>query len=171
MKRSVLRKLWAFVCVLGLVAFPSFAFGEAKPTTLKVQVNTPPSWAASADGRFAELFAASLREALTLQGLRWPVADLRAVEDPAKVPYLLKVDVTDWRMTESGDFSCTFAATLKTPEGERRIGVYSNTLWAPGVIYANGGHPFYALSAETIRTLCSDLAKCDLLPNGAGSAT
>jgi hypothetical protein len=84
-----------------------------------------------------------------------------------KSPIFLKIDVTDCRRTIDGDLACTLNATLRTPQGERRLGVYSDTVWAPGVIYAHSKSAYYPMRLEPIRALVRDLENSELLPNVA----
>lgn len=162
-------KVCLLVCGLGLLLAPASAASassEARPT-LKVQVNIPPSWNLVPGEPLPAFIAASLSDALARQGLSLPVAELRSAEDAAKVPYLLKVDVTDWRRTLDGDLMCTLNATLRTPQGERQIGVYSDTCWAPGVIYAHSKSAYYPTRLEPIRALVRDLENSELLSSPA----
>jgi hypothetical protein len=163
MKNSILRKACAWIGGLFLAAPILFAQDNA---SLRLQVVTPPAWRVLPEQRFTDLFGGSLRQALSDQGYHLPVAELGSMENAANVPYLLKVTVTDWRVTDFGNITCSFSASLKTPTGERPLGDYANTVWSPGVIYPNGGHAYYPLSGTAIRDLGSKLAASGLPKGG-----
>jgi hypothetical protein len=167
MTRTAFSKICLLVCGLGLLLAPNLAasVNSAAPVTLKVQVHMPPSWNLLPGEPLPDFLAASLSDALTRHGLSWPVTALRSVEDSTKVAYLLKIDVTDWGRNGDGDLTCTLTATLRTPQGERRIGVYRETAWAPGVIYAHAKTAYFPTRQEPIRALVRDLEKSDLLSN------
>lgn len=167
MNIPVLSKVCLLACGLGLFAAPGFAASVSteEPTTLKVQVNMPASWNLVPGEPLPDFIAASLSDAIVRQGLAMPVAALRSVEDPKKVRYLLTIDVTDWRRTIDGDFACSMVATLRTPQGERRIGTYSDTKWAPGVLYSHSKSAYFPTQLEPIRALCRDLENSELLSN------
>jgi hypothetical protein len=123
--------------------------------------------------RFPEFFAASLSDAVNRQGLSFSLSELRSVEDPEKVPYLLKVTVTDWKATEGGDIACAFSATLKTPEGEKELGHYADTRWMPGVLIGNSNRAYYSMQSKGVKALARELAKavpCATVAGVAGSA-
>lgn len=138
------------------LALPATVLAQARPT-LKIQVTGPAGWDAAQASRCAELFGDSLRGTLARQGLDLPIVPLRSVDDPARTPYLLRVNLTDWRIA-NGNIDCSFTATLHTPAGEHSIGVFKNTLWAPGIITAEFGQPYYLLSPQSIRSLSAQLA-------------
>lgn len=165
MKTTAARTIRCFFLGILLVAAPALS-AESAANTLKVQVRTPPSWNLPGE-RFPEFFAASLSDVLNRQGLSLPVAELRSVEDPQKAPLLLKIEVTEWRMTDAGDISCTFTASLKTPQGERRLGQYADTRWVPGVLLGNSSRAYYPMQLEGVQALCRDLAKAELFSPSA----
>ncbi len=170
MNTPAFSKVCLLVCGLGLYFAPASA-ASGNPgarATLKVQVNMPPALNLLPGEPLSNFIAASISDALARQGLSFPVAELRSVEAATKVPYLLKIEVTDWRTTIGGDFMCTLNATLRTPQGERPIGVYSDTCWAPGVIYAHSKSAYFPTRLEPIRALVRDLENSELLPNAAG---
>lgn len=169
MNIPTISKVCLLVCSLGLCLGPAFAAPEKSgaPVTLKVQVNMPSSLNLLPGEPLPNFVAASISDALARQGLSLPVTELRSVEDLAKVPYLLKIDITDWQRTLDGDFTCTLNATLRTPQGERRIGVYSDTCWAPGVIYAHSKSAYFPTRLDPIRALVRDLENSELLANTA----
>lgn len=168
MKTAAFRKACVWLRILTLLAGPlSSAETNTTPPVLKVEVKAPVSWNLLPTDRFPECFAASLSDALTRQGLSLPVTELRSIENPAKVPYLLRVEITEWRIADAGDIACTFSARLKTPAGERRLGEYSATRWAPGVLSASSKRAYYPRELDGLQTLTRDLEKSGLLPRSA----
>ena len=169
MNTGVFSRVCLLLCGLGLLAAPASAVSPGSDVlpTLKVQVKFAPSWNLAAEDPLPGFIADSICDALARRGLTWRLATVRSVEDPNKVPYLLKIDVTDWRRRTDGDYDCTFAATLRTPQGERQIGVYANTTWAPGVIYAHSKSAYFPLWSDPIGALCRDLEKTKLFSDTA----
>jgi hypothetical protein len=49
------------------------------------------------------------------------------VDNPDNAPYLLTINLMEWRFDRIGNITCTFTAGLKTPRGTRHLGVYSDT--------------------------------------------
>jgi hypothetical protein len=165
MKTAALRKACVWLRMLSFLAGPlASAENPTTPPAVKIEVTVPASWKLLRSDQFPELFAASLSDALSRQGLSVPAAALRSVEEPTKVPYLLKIAVTEWRMAEAGDIACTFTASLQTPDGERRLGEYAGTRWAPGVLYSNStSRAYYPTQLDGVRTLARDLERSELL--------
>jgi hypothetical protein len=153
--------LWCAAALLALRAFAGELSDNTRPA-LKVQVNIPPH--ILAHERLPEYLAASISDALVQQGFVLPVVPLRTVEDAGKAPILLTIDVADWRMTKEGDVACSFAARIRTPNGERELGVFSDTRWVPGVIYPNSSRAYFPARADAIRALGRELENSGLLP-------
>lgn len=169
MKTAILFRTLGLIFSFGLLGSPGLSLESNPPPVLKLHVHTPYNWKSSYDHRFPDLFATSLRSALSAHGVSLPMEELRPMEDPAKLPHLLRVDVTDWRITSDGDLSCTFTATLRTPQGERQIGVYKDTLWQPGVIYSASNRPYYPINLDAVQALGRDLARSELLSASGGT--
>lgn len=164
MNIPVFSRACLLVCGLWLFAASiSSASIDADEPVLKVQVNLPASWNPAPGDPLPDFIAGSISDAIMRQIFTWPVAAVRSSEDVQRAAYLLKIDVTEWRRTSDGDFSCTFAATLRTPHEERRIGIYSNTTWAPGVLYADSTSAYYPTPLDPIHALVRDLENSGLL--------
>lgn len=138
-----------------------------KTDALKVQVIVPPTWNLLSDDKVGEALADRVRDVLYRAGFTLPVSELRLVEDPSKVPYLLTINLTEWRINRIGGIDCSFTASLKTPRGSRELGLYPNatTQWldAPGRFGLS--RKFVEAAEGALRTLCTDLANSELLPN------
>jgi hypothetical protein len=163
---TLFRRAWCWLVALTL-AVPALAVERVEPTrTLKVNVITPPSWNILIDDRVSEWFVDSLRDIFSRKGFDWPVEEIRLVEDAAKIPYLLTIHVTDWRLDRIGNVECTFTAQLQTPHGQRQLRYYSNRL--PRAVDSYGrialARVFEEAAEGALTTLCEDIAKSELLP-------
>lgn len=136
------------------------------PGTLKVQVNVPPSWSVLVDDRVSEAFVDRVREVFVRSGFDRPVEEVRYVEDASKLPYLLTINLTDWRINRVGAIDCTFSASLQTPRGTRQLGFYSNTTmrWFGGPGRFGLSRSFEEAAEGAVHQLCDDVLKSELLP-------
>lgn len=136
------------------------------PDALKVLVNVPPNWNMLLDDRVSEAFTDRVREVFYRAGFDRPVEEMRSVEDPAKVPYLLTIHLTEWRINRAGNIDCTFNASLQTPRGTRDLGLYTNTTmrWFGGIGRWGLARSFEEAAEGAIHDLCDAVAKSDLLP-------
>lgn len=163
----MLRTPWILLCgaLLSLSACATTQKPEV-PGTLKVTVNVPPTWNVLLDDRVSEAFADRVRDVFYRAGFDRPVEELRYVEDPAKVPYLLTINLLDWRINRIGNIDCTFAATLKSPRGTRELGMYTNTSmrWFGGIGRWGLARSFEDAAEGAVRDLCDAVMKTDLLP-------
>ena len=159
-------------CVVVLCAIPVSALEPAnEPAALKVRVNAPPSWNILLADRVDEAFVRRVRDSLSRLGWQVPVTEIRPVEDPAKVPYLLTLDVAEWRINATGSIECTVAATLQTPDGPRRFGRYTHVIprWAGGSRPQSAG-TFEPAADGSLSDLCRELARSGLLASGHNAA-
>ena len=169
MNSSALRH----VCLFGVAAlFMSLSVRAATPSapeadTLKVQVIVPPTWNLLIDDKVSEALVDRVRDVFYQAGFTQPVDELRRVEDPSKVPYLLTIHLTEWRINRIGLIDCTFTANLKTPRGTRDLGLYTNTSmqWLDGPGRFGLSRAFVETAEGALRTLYTHLANCDLLPD------
>lgn len=136
------------------------------PTPLKVLVNVPPSWDLFLDDRIGDAFTEQVRSILEEQGFHGPIEAMRFVEEPAKVPYLITVNLHEWRINRTGQVACTFGATLQTPRGTHDLGLYTNTTmrWLNGPGRWGLAASFEEAAAGAIRNLCDTIAWSELVP-------
>jgi hypothetical protein len=136
------------------------------PVPLKVLVNVPPSWDLFLDDRIGEAFAEQMRAIFEQEGFRGPVEAMRFVEEPARVPYLLTVNLHEWRIHHAGRITCTFGATLQTPQGTQDLGLYTNTTmrWLNGPGRWGLAASFEEAAAGAISNLCDMIARTELVP-------
>lgn len=165
MKNSTLfRRSWFWVLALLFFAGCATPPKVEVPGTLKVQVYVPPSWNMLLDDRVAEAFTDRVADVFHRSGFGFPIENVRSVEDPAKVPYLLTIRLTDWRINHLGNIDCTFTAHLKTPQASGSLGVYTNTSMRSLSSGRFGfGQSFEEAAEGAIRDLANDIAKGDLL--------
>jgi hypothetical protein len=164
---TLLRHPWIWLCgaLLGLSACATTQPAEV-PGTLKVTVNVPPSWNLLIDDRIAESFTDRVREVFDRAGFDRPIEELRYVEDPAKVPYLLTINLVEWRINRIGSIDCTFSATLQTPRGARDLGLYHNDAmrWFGGIGRWGLARSFEEAAEGAIHDLCDAVVKSEMLP-------
>ncbi len=169
MKHSFLiRYAWVWLSGL-LLLVPACATAPRPevPGTLKVQVNVPPTWNVLLDDRVAETFVDQVRDTFYRAGFDRPIESLSYVEDPAKVPYLLTVNLIDWRINRIGNIDCTFSASLQTPRGTRDLGLYNSTAmrWLGGLGRFGLSRAFVDAADGALHDLCDAVAKSELLPD------
>lgn len=157
MTSTAFHRIGLVALLFTLLALDGAASVPGHPSGIKVQVVASPTAKHAVDGRLSALFATSVCDILVRQGLA--VEELRSDDEPAREPVLLRVELTEWRVTKEGDFSCTFDAVLRTPQGEQRIGTFADTRWWPGVISPVANHPFLPASAQTGGALAGALAQ------------
>ena len=165
-KTSWFIPLWRAGLLAALATVALGATEAAKnPLTLKVQVNVPPTWSIFADDRISEMFVDGIRELLVRRGFAEPVDEVRFVEDPAKTPYLLTINLMEWRMQRTGAIDCTLTASLQTPRGVKHLGVYSHTslYWRGSGRWALA-REFDEAASGALNRLCDDIARTELLP-------
>lgn len=118
------------------------------------------------EDRVAEAFVDRVREVFKRNGFDRPVDDVRFVEDPAKMPYLLTINLTEWRINPIGNIDCTFNTNLQTPRGSRHLGLETNTLprWYGGFGRFGLGRTFVDAAEGAIDHLARDISRTELLP-------
>jgi hypothetical protein len=169
MKHTLLSRL-PWVVLSSLLLIPS-VFATTPPTavpgTLKVQVNVPATWHWLADDRVAEPLVDQLRDTFYRAGFDRPIEQITYVEDPAKAPYLLTINLVDWRMNHAGSIDCTFSANLQTPRGTRDFGLFSDMAfnWIPGRGRYGLSQAFTQAADGALKQLCDAVAKSEMLPD------
>lgn len=140
--KALLRKLRRLLSMGGVVAaltagaatnsVPTAAVSgtaapDVAPTPLKVRVNSPASWGMLVDGRLDVAFTKQLHAILNEMGFAAPVEPISVIENPDTTPYLLTLNLTEWRIDRSSRVSCVFDATLQTQQGARYLGIYTQS--------------------------------------------
>jgi len=132
---------------------------------LKVQVIVPPAWHPLIDDQMGEALVDRVRDVFYRAGFTQRVDEMRVVEDPAKVPCLLTINLTEWRINRIGNIDCSFTASLRTPRGNRELGHYTHTTmqWLEGRGRFGLSRGFVEAADGALRDLYTDLMKTDLL--------
>jgi hypothetical protein len=161
--------LLAFACAsLGLFFLAGCATTQSPvvPGTLAVHVNVPPHWNIFLEDRIAEAFTDQVREVFHKAGFDKPVNEIRYFEDVDRAPYLLTINLNEWRINRVGMIECTFSADLKTPQATKHLGIYTHTTmrWIGGPGRFGLARSFEEAADGAIRDLCNDVAKTELLP-------
>jgi hypothetical protein len=167
MKHTLLSRFpWAVLSSL-LLTLPLFATTPQPevPGTLKVQVIVPASWNILMEDRIADNFVDHVRETFYRAGFDRPIEKLSYVEDPAKTPNLLTINLTEWRMNRVGNIDCTFHADLQTPRGTRDFGLFSNMTmrWFSGPGRFGLSQAFTDAADGALRDLCDAVMKSEML--------
>lgn len=166
MKPNVLLTL-ACAC-LGLAVLPGCATTRTAdvPGTLAVQVNVPPRGNLLLEDRVRDAFTDQVREVFVGAGFDRPVRDVRFVDDESPEPYLLTINLLEWRLNRAGFVECTFTAELRTPQTTRALGLHTNTTvrWFGGPGRFGLARSFEEASEGAIRDLARKVAESELLP-------
>ena len=161
--------LLTFACAwLGLAFLSGCATTQTPdvPGTLAVHVNVPPHWNVFLEDRITEAFTDQVREVFYREGFDKPVKEVRYFEDVDRAPYLLTINLNEWRINRVGMIDCTFTAELKTPAATKPLGVYTHTTmrWFGGPGRFGVARSFEEAADGAIRDLYNDVAKTELLP-------
>lgn len=164
---SASLRLW-IIGVFAAAAFTGCATTRPAPDAeaLRVQVNVPPTLNFMLEDRIAEAVIDRVEEIFHQNGFARPVTVVPYIEDATRLRNLLTIDLTEWRLTPGGTVDCTFRARLKTPLGERDLGLYSNTAlrWVGGFGRLGRARAFADALDGAIRDLYLDVARTELLP-------
>lgn len=175
-------KTWALVAAFAAVALAGCVSPRVDvPGTLHVQVNLPPTTDVWLEDRVKLAFTDVAREVFHRHGYDRPVEEawFASRDELDAIPYLLTIDLHRWRVNHIGNIECTFAASLQTPAGTRRLGVYSDTeLRGFGTSFGFGrwgiARSFEDVAEGAIEDLVRDVARTELLRelrlSGAASA-
>ena len=162
------RFSWVVLSSL-LLTLPAFATTPAAevPGTLKVQVIVPASWNILLEDHVADNFVDQVRDTFFRAGFDRPIEKLSYVEDPMKTPYLLTINLTEWRMNRVGNIDCTFSANLQTPRGSHDFGLFSNMAmrWLGGPGRFGLSQAFTDAADGALRDLCNAVMKSEMLPD------
>jgi hypothetical protein len=160
---------WSALALLLFAGSAQAVERAGTPPVLHVHVTTPPSWSILYEDRVADLFVDQMRDVFQRRGIGWPVEHLSFVEDPAKTPWLLSVEIVEWRMNPIGNIDCTVRASLNTPRGERSLGVFHHTVprWLGGYGRWGLSRSFEESAEGAIEEMARAILRSELLP-GAG---
>lgn len=152
------------------------AFAQSRPSDapveIQVTVDVPPSWQPFLDDDVAEAFASRLQDTFRRQGFTGRIAHVRLPDEPKAGLPTIALRLTEWRIDRSGHARCTFGASLRTPLGEKALGLFTDTaIFWPGVGGRWGiNRRFEAANAledaaeRALRDLHDRVAASDLIP-------
>ncbi len=119
---------------LGLAGFaPSAAALEKpadqtpRPIRLQLRVDLPFSLNRIRDDDVAEAFAHRVVTALHEQGFHGRIKYVENGDKLDETAPVLDVRIFEWRVNRMGNTDCVFSATLKSPRGEKNLGMFSGT--------------------------------------------
>jgi hypothetical protein len=95
----------------------------AKPADLQVQVNVPPTWRPFLDDDVAEAFTYRLIDVFRSRGYQGEIVQVTTADPGRNDLPTIEVFLTEWRIDRTGNAQCTFTAALKTPAGEKELGL------------------------------------------------
>ncbi len=166
-------RLAALALLSGLATVTASALDRpGAASTLKIEVTTPPSWNLLISDDVAEWFVDGVRSVLLRSGYDGEVEELRYPDDAQKFPHRLSLYVSEWRMNRIGNIDCTLIATVHTPYGEKRLGIYTHSLprWFGGFGREGLRRAFEEAADQVILDLCRDLVRSELIPGLRGHA-
>ncbi len=161
-----IRNFWRAGVLFCLAASASFAASaDPQRPKLDVYVNVPPTWNLLVDDRISEMFVDAVRELLVRRGYAGDVEEVRFVDDPAKVPHLLTINLMEWRMQRTGAINCTLTASLQTPRGTKHLGIYHDTAfhWMGSGRWGLA-RSFDEAASGALNRMCDDIVRSELLP-------
>jgi len=100
---------------------------DSRPPRLQLTVGVPPSMSILRDEEISEAFAYRVSSILKEQGLRGRIRYVDDWEKPVPDIPVLAIELREWRVDRSGFVDCTFTASINTPAGSRRLGVFTGT--------------------------------------------
>lgn len=138
----------------------------AKPDTLQVQVNVPPSWEPMFEDDITEAFVAYVAEVFRRQGYKGEIVEVERFDEPSPGCCLLTINLAEWRMNHTGNIDCTFTANLQTDDTTRHLGIFSGMAfrWMSGPGRFGLADAFGDAAEQAIRQLYTSLAKTELVP-------
>ena len=166
-----IHRRWVCLALAALFLSPA-ALGlapAARPglgtEVLNIQINVPPTWLVLGDENMSGVLQQQVRQSLMQVGCNCRVNFLGMADDPADLPYLLTIELREWRIDALGYAHCSLAAKLKTPQKTSDLGIYSSSTmkWSLDVPPFRLSSAFEHAAEESIERLGADLARSGLL--------
>lgn len=98
---------------------------RAQPVRLQVVVVVPASMNMIRDDDAAEAFGQTVRSSLHENGFKGRVRLIDDGQQPTAGIPVLEINLTEWRVDPLGNVTCTFGATLRTPQGSKGLGLFT----------------------------------------------
>jgi len=142
------------------------------PVEIQVTVDVPPSWQPFLDDDVAEAFAFRLQDTFRREGFAGRIAQVRLPDEPRPGVPAVAIRLTEWRIDRTGQARCTFTASLRTPLGEKSLGLFTDTaiFWPVAGGRWSINRRFEAANAledaaeRALRDLYDRVAATDLIP-------
>lgn len=158
------------------ISLQAAAFAQSRPAEapveIQVTVEVPPSWQPFLEDDVAEAFAFRLQDTFRRQGYAGRIAHVRAPAEPQAGLPTLVLRLTEWRIDRTGNARCTFSASLRTPLGEKSLGLFTDTaIFWPAVggrwgisRRLDAAHALEDAAERALRDLHDRVAASDLIP-------
>lgn len=126
--------LAAFAALVLLVPAAESGKPAAKPADLQVMINVPPTWRPFLEDDIADALFYRLQEVFHRRGYKGALAHLTYAKPEAKDVPTLELNLIEWRIDRVGNAQCTLSAALRTPAGEKDLGLAQGTqiFWSHG---------------------------------------
>lgn len=98
---------------------------RAQPVRLQIVVIVPASMNMIRDDDAAEAFGQTVRSSLHENGFKGRIRLIDDGQNPVADISVLEVNLTEWRVDPLGNVTCTFGATLRTPQGTKGLGLFT----------------------------------------------
>ncbi len=158
------------VCVAAVAlpgALSAAPSAVAAPLKLHVQLNVPPAWNTFNTFQLEDDFVDGVGQLLRRSGFRHTVENITTASRGEKTPYVLTINLREWRTDRSGLVDCTFDATLASPRGTRHLGTYhGNAFHMQGTGRWALAQEFDEAASEALNRLCRDIIRSELLRTG-----
>ena len=97
----------------------------------------PPTWRPFLDDDIAEALSSRLINTFKRQGYAGAIAQTTTADTAVKDVPRLEIRLIEWKIGRSGNADCTLNATLKTPAGDKELGlIMGSAIFWPH----DGGH-------------------------------
>ncbi len=112
-------------CASSPMRAPTASTGANRPVRLQLTVDIPSSMNRVAEEDVAEAFAYHVSAALHDQGVRGSIHYIVQGDPVAPGTPVLAITLREWRVDPLGNVDCTFSALLRTPAGQRDLGLFT----------------------------------------------
>lgn len=132
---------------------------------LSIQINVPTAWLLLGDDKMSDVLQQQVRQKLLQAGCHCSMNFFGLADNPADAAYLLTIDLKEWSLDALGYVHCSLAARLKTPKGNRDLGVYASATgrWSFDMPPFRLSSAFEYAAEDSIERLSGDIAHSGLL--------
>lgn len=117
------------IAAASTVALPTkvHAADPNEPVALQVRVDVPPTWRPFLDDDISEAFASRVADSFRQRGFDGRIRTIAQRDEPVPELPLLQVQLTEWRIDRLGHARCTFSASLRSADGQRDLGIFTDS--------------------------------------------